>query len=627
MSTGDIYGKSLKDSAGSVDLAYIDELTGLYNRRYLNVALIREVSKAREENKKLSLIMMDCDNLKDINDRYGHLNGDSVLIEIAAILKKEIGETGIVSRFAGDEFIVVLFGRESKEVLEIAGRLSRFISERKIELKSGRDYMGITISMGIAAYPDDADGASSLLDRADQTLYSAKRMGKNRISTISDLITEVQDRDLVANAFPCRKFVNRTKELEFLQKAYKDTGRGEKKLVCIEGEQGVGKTRLILELFNPGKIYPSFLIMCSKENIGKEYSAISDAFNGFLEPLEAKRVLDAVNSLDEVHKTAVTAYIDKIKVLPVYYSKDKISSPEKLSEGDIIAGFVNLIRRLNVNVVPILVDDIAWIDRGSLEVIKKLLDKDMPDSGVFIIGSISEDEMRVKDEQKTPFMQFLGEKHLQEITEAVELGPFTEDAVTEFIRVVFSGILIPKDIEKRMFEISQGIPFQLEGIIRRMFANKIVYAKGGRWILNEKEIKDMLTDREYAGAERRGYMRLHTDCPVDYVRLSDDLKPAYDVVEDSYSKNISASGIKFISSENLSIGSFLELHIKIPAADRYIAAIGKVLRCEAEGGGHFGVALSFIWISQKDKQLIDEYVKNRKLGIFNIGKTRKINGE
>lgn len=117
----------------------------------------------------------------------------------------------------------------------------------------------------------------------------------------------------------------------------------------------------------------------------------------------------------------------------------------------------------------------------------------------------------------------------------------------------------------------------------------------------------------YKGPERRAYMRLDADCAVDYMKLSDDLKPAYSVVDDSYSKNISASGIKFMASEKISIGSFLELHIKIPNANKTLAAIGKVVRCDIGAEKSFGIAISFIWINQKDKGLIDIYVKNKRL--------------
>jgi hypothetical protein len=108
-------------------------------------------------------------------------------------------------------------------------------------------------------------------------------------------------------------------------------------------------------------------------------------------------------------------------------------------------------------------------------------------------------------------------------------------------------------------------------------------------------------------------MRLSADCAVDYVKLSDDLKPAYDIVEDSYSKDISATGIKFMAPEKVRVGSFLELHIKIPPENKFITAIGKIVRCEPEGKKKFAIAITFIWISEKDRDLVNEYVKNKRL--------------
>lgn len=123
-----------------------------------------------------------------------------------------------------------------------------------------------------------------------------------------------------------------------------------------------------------------------------------------------------------------------------------------------------------------------------------------------------------------------------------------------------------------------------------------------------------MSANEYIGPERRTYMRLDTDCAIDYVKLSDDLKPVRrDLVDSSYSKNISGAGIKFLSKEKFPAGSFLELHIKIPNIDNFLIAICKVVRCEPEGKNSFGSAVAFVWISKKDRELLNAYVKGKKL--------------
>ena len=122
-----------------------------------------------------------------------------------------------------------------------------------------------------------------------------------------------------------------------------------------------------------------------------------------------------------------------------------------------------------------------------------------------------------------------------------------------------------------------------------------------------------MKNNKYKGPERRRYMRLGTDCAVDYLKLSDDLRPAQPLVDNCYSKNISGAGIKFIANEKIPIDSFLELHIKIPTLEKFLTVTGKVMRCEKEEKGRFGIAVSFIWISKNDRDIIDKYVKNKEL--------------
>ncbi|MDD5680700.1 MAG: PilZ domain-containing protein [Candidatus Omnitrophica bacterium] len=120
----------------------------------------------------------------------------------------------------------------------------------------------------------------------------------------------------------------------------------------------------------------------------------------------------------------------------------------------------------------------------------------------------------------------------------------------------------------------------------------------------------------YKGPERRTYMRLDADCAVSYIKLSADLRPAGDIVEDAYSKDISGAGIKFITAERIPEGTFLEVHIKIPTAGKVITAVGKVMRCESERKKFFRTAISFVWIAKNDKAAIDEYVKKIKLDML-----------
>ena len=118
---------------------------------------------------------------------------------------------------------------------------------------------------------------------------------------------------------------------------------------------------------------------------------------------------------------------------------------------------------------------------------------------------------------------------------------------------------------------------------------------------------------EYKGPERRRFIRLDIDCIVHYVRLSKGLGPVLDFVYETYTKDLSASGIKFVAKEELLPGSILEVHIQLPSIDKFITTIGNVVRCEKLEKGQFGVAAYFLWITKKDQQLIDDYVRKKSL--------------
>src|SRR3990167_2187359 len=104
------------------------------------------------------------------------------------------------------------YGKPLKEALLLGNKLLEMISAHKLELKSGKKLSNVSFSMGVAVYPEDADTAEGLIDKADQALYSAKRMGKNRLATVKDIAVEAKDREMVLDALPCKKLVGRERE-------------------------------------------------------------------------------------------------------------------------------------------------------------------------------------------------------------------------------------------------------------------------------------------------------------------------------------------------------------------------------------------------------------------------------
>ncbi|BCB96897.1 hypothetical protein JZK55_18190 [Dissulfurispira thermophila] len=169
----------IRDITDEVRLYTTDPLTGLYNRRFLNEFLHKELELSKRYHRQLSLAIADIDDFKKLNDTYGHVAGDVVLKAIAKTMLKNVRDSDVVSRYGGEEFVIVMSEIGKETALKAIERIREAISQEKISLFDGSS-ISITISSGIASYPDDADSSVDLLIAADDRLYKAKREGKNR---------------------------------------------------------------------------------------------------------------------------------------------------------------------------------------------------------------------------------------------------------------------------------------------------------------------------------------------------------------------------------------------------------------------------------------------------------------
>ncbi|TET45873.1 diguanylate cyclase [candidate division TA06 bacterium] len=163
-------------------LAVTDDLTGIYNYRLFRERLVQEVKRARKEKSKLSLLMLDVDDFKRHNDMFGHLGGDQLLRELAVLLRSNVRKRGLVTRYGGDEFMIILPQCNKEKALLVGERVRKAVEEYS-GLEDGPPGSKFTISVGVATYPADASDGEELVGKADKALYRAKQGGKNRIST------------------------------------------------------------------------------------------------------------------------------------------------------------------------------------------------------------------------------------------------------------------------------------------------------------------------------------------------------------------------------------------------------------------------------------------------------------
>ncbi len=160
-----------------------DPLLGIFNRRYLDRRIEEEVLRAKRHKLELSLLMIDIDNFKLVNDTWGHQNGDLVLKHLTQMLVDTLRNTDIIARFGGEEFVVLLPHTPELDALKLAEKLRIVVAQTPLHRIPE---LGMTISIGSTCFLHDNDNAYSLLERADKAMYFAKREGRNRVVSYSD---------------------------------------------------------------------------------------------------------------------------------------------------------------------------------------------------------------------------------------------------------------------------------------------------------------------------------------------------------------------------------------------------------------------------------------------------------
>jgi diguanylate cyclase (GGDEF)-like protein len=161
--------------------AVTDGLTGLYNHAYFLQALRQEVLRSKRHGLRAALLLLDLDNFKAVNDERGHVEGDRVLMKAAAVVREGVREIDVAARYGGEEFIVVYPGASKPMAQRLAEALRKAVEEFPFPHAAGQPLGKVTISGGVATFPEDSRDSIDLIRCADQALYEAKAAGRNRV--------------------------------------------------------------------------------------------------------------------------------------------------------------------------------------------------------------------------------------------------------------------------------------------------------------------------------------------------------------------------------------------------------------------------------------------------------------
>ncbi len=422
-----------------------DELTGLYNRRYLREYAKQEIKRARRYKSSFSILILDLDDFKEINDTKGHLTGDEALKRFSSIIQTVIRESDIPTRYGGDEFVILLPDTSYKGAYRLAERIIEKVSKEEIK------GMDLSCSIGIATFPDDGVIWEELFEQADRSLYSAKRAGKGRIGTKSARIVSLK----IPLPIPVGRRQETTKVLQFLNEPGK--------LHIVVGEAGIGKTRLVTHAIKSTNDTLVLKGTASGAIVNIPYYTIREVLKGIYfshQPLFEK----TLSQLSEILKREL------IKLTPFYQVQQTefvSSSPDKYTLYEAISRFFNF---LSIKGKTILyIDDFHWIDTESAELLYYLI-KTAPD--IVYMATMRNDE--VKGTKAEEIIGILGRERLYD---TLELPPLSSSETKQMVSGILGGE-ISDDFFNFVYSESGGNPFFIEEIIRTLHdGNKLILEK------------------------------------------------------------------------------------------------------------------------------------------------------
>jgi len=167
------------------ELAIRDGLTGLYNHRYFQDAMITETHRALRHNRTFSLLFMDLDNFKVYNDSHGHPKGDILLRDLSEMVSERLRRSDVLARYGGEEFVVILPETDKRVAAELAEDIRQLIESHPFPGCECQPGGKVTISVGVATFPEDGKAPMTIITAADDALYKAKHAGRNRVCLAS----------------------------------------------------------------------------------------------------------------------------------------------------------------------------------------------------------------------------------------------------------------------------------------------------------------------------------------------------------------------------------------------------------------------------------------------------------
>ncbi|UCD06337.1 MAG: diguanylate cyclase [candidate division WOR-3 bacterium] len=430
---------------------YRDDLTNCYNRRYMRYWIDNEIKRAKRFDTKFALMLVDVDDFRSINNKFGHLEGDRVLAKFGEFLRENVREVDSVVRYGGDEFFVLMPNSSAGGVLELGRRIIATLAE--VEVRTHK----IQCSIGFAVFPDNGAQADNLIDHADVLMYQAKREGKNRIGVRHTAVRRLR--------IPSPVTIGREDETNWCINQLKEF-----KTIFIAGTVGIGKTRFVMEI----KDRLNTQIVAR----GNAYEALAlVAYHPFKNMLR-----DMLNSdfslVQQTFKRMAEIYQSELaKLLPVSGILRTVEV-EELDKYRLYHAISEFLGKLSEAVYPgttiLFIDDLHWADRPSIELLDFLMRSTRNSLAIF--GTY-----RIEEKKNSALSNYLGLWARERLYTQITLSPLSDVQTNQLLESVMGKV--PPPVARLINKESGGNPFFIEEILKAYWHSKRLHWDGNEWVL------------------------------------------------------------------------------------------------------------------------------------------------
>ncbi len=451
------------------DLVYRDDLTQSRNRRFFFNYLKEEIEWDHPAAPAVSLLMIDLDHFKEINDRHGHLEGDHALVHVSGILREHVGDRGIVVRYAGDEFAVILPGWSKPEAGQVASDLLDEVRRRALALAKGTGSVSLTLSIGVATFPDDARRPDALVESADRALYASKRRGRNQVSVFDAFDMGAAADETLIDVFPCKVLIARDSTLATYRDLLMRTGGAPgadapvRALLLVRGGIGSGKSRLLSEFRAIADESRALFLSTSlqERDARQPYAAIGSLLQPIWKGDHGPKLRE---TLEPEELSAVRGLLGEEMGAPLPPKAMNAALASALPRIFGISG--GQLGRV------ILLDDLLFVDRDSLDLLLRVLDgSSLP---LLVAATVRDEALSglVPPENLRALLEWVPSRGASRYD--VTLQPFTRGQTLEFILASFPGLAPQPAAVDKLCSVSGGNPLFLEALLRHLIDTRAI---------------------------------------------------------------------------------------------------------------------------------------------------------